>query len=138
MKKREPVSHIMTKNVHSVLETADLRTVAGIFKSENIHHLPIMRGHEIVGIISSSDINRLSINTLYDNQDGGLDAILDSLTLGHLMTQNPVVVETTDSILEIAEVFANANFHALPVVEGQELKGIVTTKDIIKYFLDQA
>jgi CBS domain-containing protein len=97
-----------------------------------------MRGNEIVGIISSSDINRLSINTLYDNQDGGLDAILDSLTLGHLMTQNPVVVETTDSILEIAEVFANANFHALPVVEGNELKGIVTTKDIIKYFLDQA
>lgn len=138
MKKREPVSHIMTKNVHSVLDTTDLRTVINIFKTEKINHLPILRGNEIIGIISSSDINRLFINDLYDNQEGGVEAIIDSLTLAHLMTHNPVIVETTDSIKEIAEVFANANFHALPVVEGATLKGIVTTKDVIRYFLDQA
>jgi CBS domain-containing protein len=53
------------------------------------------------------------------------------------MTNKPEVVDAETSIKEVAEIFAHKGFHALPVVEGKELKGIVTTTDVIKYMLEQ-
>jgi CBS domain-containing protein len=53
------------------------------------------------------------------------------------MTSKPKVVSISDSVKDVAEIFAKEEFHALPVVEGEELKGIVTTTDVIKYLLDQ-
>jgi CBS domain-containing protein len=47
------------------------------------------------------------------------------------------VVSEDDSIKDVAEIFVNEEFHALPVVAGHELKGIVTTTDVIRYLLDQ-
>jgi len=42
------------------------------------------------------------------------------------------------TVREVAEVFAEEEFHALPVVnEDNELIGIVTTTDVIKYLIDQ-
>jgi len=137
MKRREPVSHIMTKNVHTVSHTDSLRDVANVFKDSNIHHLPVKKGNEIVGIISSSDLNRLAFGKLYDHQEGADNAVLDSLSIDQVMTHNPLTVNADDSIKEVAEVFTNANFHAMPVLENNNLVGIVTTKDLLKYMLDQ-
>jgi CBS domain-containing protein len=137
MKRREPVSHIMTKNVHSVLYSDSLKTVADAFKSADLHHLPVKKGNEVVGIISSSDFNRLTFGKLYDHQEGADQAVLDSLSIDQVMTHNPLTVNADDSIKEVAEIFANAKFHALPVLENNELAGIVTTTDLIKYLIEQ-
>jgi CBS domain-containing protein len=137
MKRREPVSHIMTKNVHTVAHSDSLKEVANVFKDGNIHHLPVKKGNEIVGIISSNDINRLTFGKLYDHQEGIENAVLDTLSIDQVMTHNPLTVNAEDSIKEVAEVFANAKFHAMPVVENSQLVGIVTTTDLIKYMLEQ-
>ena len=137
MKRREPVSHIMTKNVHTVSHSDSLKEVANVFKNGNIHHLPVKKGNEIVGIISSNDINRLTFGKLYDHQEGIENAVLDTLSIDQVMTHNPLTVNAEDSIKEVAEVFANAKFHAMPVVENSQLVGIVTTTDLIKYMLEQ-
>ena len=137
MKRREPVSHIMTKNVHTVSHSDSLKEVANVFKNGNIHHLPVKKGNEIVGIISSNDFNRLTFGKLYDHQEGIENAVLDTLSIDQVMTHNPLTVNAEDSIKEVAEVFANAKFHAMPVVENSQLVGIVTTTDLIKYMLEQ-
>ena len=104
MKRREPVSHIMTKNVHSVLYSDSLKTVADAFKSADLHHLPVKKGNEVVGIISSSDFNRLTFGKLYDHQEGADQAVLDSLSIDQVMTHNPLTVNADDSIKEVAEI----------------------------------
>jgi CBS domain-containing protein len=40
-------------------------------------------------------------------------------------------------VREVAEIFSTAEYHSLPVVDDGELRGIVTTTDVIKYMLDQ-
>ncbi len=137
MKQREPITHIMTKNVHTVNINETLKTVSDIFNSEKIHHLPVTNGKEIIGIISSTDFSRLNFGSLYDQSGSSQTAVLDSLTIEQVMTHHPTVVNSTDSIKEVAEVFAQANFHALPVVENENLVGIVTTTDMIKFLIAQ-
>ncbi len=137
MKKREPVSHIMTKDVISVLESDKLDEVVAIFRKKNIRHLPVKKGGKITGMISRSDINRLTFGALFDNQEGADEAILQMLTIPQVMTANVRTVSSDAPIRDVAEIFSAAEYHSLPVVDNEELKGIVTTTDVIKYMLDQ-
>lgn len=137
MKKREPVSHIMTKDVISVKENDKLSEVAAIFRKKGIRHLPVKKGGKIIGMISRNDINRLTFGALFDNQEGADEAILQMLTIPQIMTADLRTVSSDTPVREVAEIFSTAEYHSLPVVDDGELKGIVTTTDVIKYMLDQ-
>lgn len=127
----------MTQHVLSVKEEDSLQDVLALFRKHKFRHLPVTKGNEVSGIISSTDINRLSFGALFDNQEGADAAILDMLSIPQVMSSKPEVVAAETPIREVAEIFATKGFHALPVVEGKELKGIVTTTDVIRYMLDQ-
>lgn len=137
MKRREPVSHIMTENLYSAREEDSLHHAVDLIRNHKIHHLPITKGNEISGIISSTDLNRLSFGGLFDNQEGSDEAVFEMLSIPQVMTEKPETVSPETTIKEVAEIFAKSGFHALPVAKDNELKGIVTTTDMIKYLLDQ-
>jgi CBS domain-containing protein len=137
MKKREPISHIMTKTVVTANENDGLRKVVEKLKQNTIRHIPIVRGKEVIGIISRSDINRLTFGALFEGQEGADEAILDMLTIPQVMTSKPMTVSSDTIIRDLAEIFVKEEFHALPVVDNGELKGIVTTTDVVRYFLEQ-
>ena len=137
MKKREPISHIMTKTVVTANEKDDLKIVVEKLKKNTIRHIPIVKGKEVVGIISRTDVNRLTFGALFEGQEGADEAILDMLTTSQIMTSKPRTVPSDMSIKDLAAIFAKEDFHALPVVDQDELKGIVTTTDVIKYLLEQ-
>ena len=137
MKRREPISHIMTKNVATVQVSDDLHDVIDLVKKNHIRHVPVLEGHDVVGIISSTDINRLTFSSLFENQEGADEAILEMLSISQVMTQKPRTVEAALSIREVAEILASEEYHALPVIENGQLAGIVTTTDVIKYLLEQ-
>ncbi|WP_281634401.1 CBS domain-containing protein [Flavobacterium luteolum] len=137
MKKREPISHIMTKTVVTADEKDDLKTVVEKLKTNTIRHIPIVKGKEVIGIISRTDINRLTFGALFEGQDNADEAILEMLTVPQVMTSKPKTVSSDTIIRDLAEIFVKEDFHALPVVDNGELKGIVTTTDVVKYFLEQ-
>ncbi|MDY0989934.1 CBS domain-containing protein [Flavobacterium sp. CFBP9031] len=137
MKKREPISHIMTKTVVTANEKDDLKKVVEKLKAHTIRHIPIVKGKEVVGIISRTDINRLTFGALFEGQENADEAILEMLTISQVMTSRPKTVSSDTIIRDLAEIFVKEEFHALPVVDNGELKGIVTTTDVMKYLLEQ-
>ncbi|MFD2942333.1 CBS domain-containing protein [Flavobacterium notoginsengisoli] len=137
MKKREPISHIMTKSVITVNQNDDLKNVVEKLKANSIRHIPVVNGKEVVGIISRTDINRLTFGALFDGQDGADEAVLEMLTIPQVMTSKPKTVSSELIIRDLAEIFVKEEFHAAPVVDKGELKGIVTTTDVLKYFLEE-
>jgi CBS domain-containing membrane protein len=138
MKKREPVSHIMTTELTTVNVTQSLREVVKTFEENNFRHLPVVSGDDLIGIISKTDILRISYGSNFGEQESQIDdAIFDMLSINQVMRTNLHTIEPETTIKEAAEIFSQAEFHALPVVQGKKLVGIVTTTDIIKYLLEQ-
>ncbi len=137
MKKREPVSQIMTHDVYTVNETDKLHEAVAIIRNHKIRHLPVVKGNAVTGIISRTDINRLTFGALFENQEGADEAVLEMLSIPQVMTAKPRTVSSDTTIREVAEIFSNEEYHALPVVDNGELKGIVTTTDVIRYLLEQ-
>lgn len=137
MKKREPVSRIMTKDVYTVNESDKLQDVATIIRKNKIRHIPVISGNAVIGIISRTDLNRLTFGAFFENQEGADESVLDMLSISQVMTSNPRTINTNDTIRDVAEIFAKEEYHALPVVDEGELQGIVTTTDVIAYMLEQ-
>lgn len=140
MKKREPVSTIMTKNMHVVQLDDKLVHVRELIRKHGIRHVPVVYKKQLVGIISKTDINRLTFGTLFEGQQDADEAVLDMLTLNQVMSHKPRVVRADDTIRKVAEILAVEEFHALPVVDPEDeskLVGIVTTTDVIRYMLEQ-
>jgi len=127
----------MTKTVLTVKEEDQLRDAVSLINKNNIRHLPVVKGGKVSGIISSTDVNRLTFSGLFNNQEGADEAVLDMLSITQVMTHHPVSVNSDTLIKQVAELFVDNGFHAMPVINDGKLEGIVTTTDVIKYLLDQ-
>ena len=140
MKKKEPVSTIMTKHAYTVQLTDSLYQVRDLILKHEIRHVPVMEGEKLVGIVSKTDVNRLSFSGLFAGEGQADEAVFEMLSIAQVMSQKLRVVKATDSIREVAEILSKEEFHALPVVDEHDpskLVGIVTTTDIIRYMLEQ-
>ncbi len=126
----------MTRNVHTIQVDAHLGEVINSFRKHKIRHLPVVENKKIMGMISRTDINRLTFGALFENQDNADEAILEILSIPQVMSTHPKSVSDDMLIKDVATIFATEEFHALPVVNNGELVGIVTTTDIIKYMLE--
>ena len=136
MKKREHISTIMTTDIYTIDLNGSLHEVNEIFAKHHFRHLPVMHEDELVGIISQTDILRISFgNTFGEDQGDADEAIFDMLSINQVMKHNPVIIGHNQTIREAAEIFTEQEFHALPVLDEGKIVGIVTTTDIIKYFL---
>jgi CBS domain-containing protein len=136
MKKRTPVSAIMTENPISVNLSNSVSDIAQIFKERNIHHIPVVSGSSLIGMVSKTDMDRISFVSDFQDEKANT-SIYESLDIQQVMTKQVETVQTDDQIKEAAELLARGSYHALPVMEGEELKGIVTSTDVINYLLEQ-
>lgn len=137
MKKRVPISQIMTKDLITLNPTQSLYDAEKLFKKHNIRHIPIVEGKTIIGVLSYSDLLRISFADLTDEEDSIESVVYDAFTISQVMAKVPLTVTTDTTIKEVAEILSKQSFHSLPVIENEELVGIVTTTDLINYLLEQ-
>lgn len=138
MKKNVPVSNIMTSNLVLLNLNDTLEKAEGLFKKHNIRHIPVVNNNVTEGILSYTDLLRISFADAVDEDADHVDSIVyDMFTLEQVMVKNVITVKATDTIYEVAQILAKENFHALPVEEEGKLVGIVTTTDLIKYLLEK-
>ncbi|SDX41485.1 CBS domain-containing protein [Lutibacter oricola] len=138
MKRLEPVSKIMTKELITLSLNDDLYKAEKLFKENHIRHIPVVEDEHIIGMLSYSDLKRISFLDSYDSHEIEIDnAVYKMLSIRQLMVKNLVKVNSSITVKSVAEILSQNEFHALPVVENDILVGIVTTTDLLKYLLDQ-
>ena len=138
MKKHETISKIMSANVASVQVGQPLSDVRDLMVNANIHHVPIIDGSKLVGLISFTDL--MKINFVINGVDErSINAIIDQqFSIREIMSDKLVTIKNTDTIRDGSELLAKAGFHSLPVIDDEgALVGIVTTTDLIRYLNEQ-
>lgn len=117
----EPVSTIMARNLYTLSAHDPCSEAQKIFREHTFHHIPVVRGKELVGMLSKSALTPFS------------DELLAKMEVEDLMIKKLVKISSSDKIGVAAEIFLANHFHALPIADDGELVGIVTTFDIIHY-----
>lgn len=136
MKKRTPISQIMSKDVVTVNKTQTIKEVSELINNRSIHHVPVVSGKEVIGMLSTTDLQKISfINTV---EGGGITtAMWDVVNIEQVMAKNVKTAQKDDTIHDVAQVLATNDFHALPIMDKDEIVGIVTSTDLLKYLVDQ-
>ncbi|AMC11793.1 hypothetical protein Lupro_11155 [Lutibacter profundi] len=138
MKRLEPVSKIMTRKLITLTLSDDLYKAEKLFLENHIRHIPIVEDEHIIGMLSLSDLKRISFLDSYDANEIKIDnAVYSMLSIGQLMVKNIIKINSSITVKSVVEILSKNEFHALPVVENDILVGIVTTTDILKYLLKQ-
>ena len=119
----EPLSSIMTRNVVTAGPDDKLSVARDIFMRNRVHHLPIVAGRKLVGILTTYDMFK------WNGKNGDNDSTL----VRDVMTTHLATLEPEDKVGSAAELFLENLFHAVPIVKDGDLHGIVTSFDVLKY-----
>ena len=129
-----PVTEIMSTPVHAIGIDQHLSDARRLMTRERIHHVLIVEGRRLVGMVSASDIMRLGYGDTPD-ANAPLAKVMDSShSLREVMQRELVTIGHVQSIRKAAELLSSGSFHALPVVDGEGAAlGMVTSTDLVRY-----
>lgn len=132
MNLNSPVSSLMTTNVKCVTPDQKIIDLKHIYEQQQFHHhIPVTVNNELVGMVSLIDFMRaIHDATLDDNE-----AVYHTILVKDIMTLNPISVPGTTPLKEVAEMLAEGAFHSVVITDNKQVKGIVTTSDLLNFFL---
>lgn len=129
------IQDIMTTSLVTVAPEDSFGEVKLLFDKNDFHHLLVVNEEkELIGIISLEDLWRTAYHVSFvtTGQTFSKDWY-NNYQVKHMMTEKPMTIEPEDTLGLAADIFKANQFRALPVVDGQELVGIVTPYDLMQY-----
>jgi CBS domain-containing membrane protein len=138
MRKNDPVTNIMAKQVESIQEGQPLSEVYKMMCNTGIHHVPVLNSKKLVGLISFTDMMKLSL-AIDTSNSHTVSALIDQqFTIAEVMSKNLITITEGQSVRDAAEALSEGDFHSLPVVDGAgNIAGMVTSTDLIRYLSAQ-
>ena len=131
------VSDIMVTNVLSVKDTDNVHQARMLLKEKGIRHLPVVshESGEFMGMLTQASLLNNVFNIV---EKFGLSSLekreLRSL-VKDIMSFDNIIASPDMDLLHAGEIFTSKKASCLPVVENNQLKGVVTSVDFVKLSL---
>lgn len=122
----------MGRNVVTISASERMSTVEDIMTLGHVRHMPVVQGGRLVGVVSERDLLRASLSVLSEHRGAERRAFLHVVEIARVMSTPPIVIGPDASVDEAALVMAEKKIGCLPVVEGDQLIGMVTETDVLR------
>jgi acetoin utilization protein AcuB len=119
--------HFMPRTVEPSDSVAHARA---LLEECGIKHLPVVAKGQLVGIISSRDLQARGSTTRGHALDRALEWHPNGITIREVMTTRVDTANPSDTLSSAAELMRRKHVSALPVLERGHLIGIITRNDI--------
>ena len=144
---RWKVSDLMTNDVVTVNENHTITHVINVMEENNIDGVVVMFDNEIAGIITPANISfaqvddpetGVSVERVYfvrqgiEGEDKRKAREISMLTAGDIMNEEFVSISPDKDAVEAAKLMYDSKISHMPVIEDENLVGIITKTDIIK------
>ncbi len=130
------ISSIMTRRVVTVEMDDSLHTIREIFHNVKFHHILVVDGQKLVGVISDRDFIRALSPFLDTPSENKRDANTLNKRAHQIMSRTLITVDAETSIEKANNLLLENNISCLPVISPNgSIEGIVTWKDILKFYL---
>ncbi len=123
----------MRKKAVTISASERLSTVEDIMTLGHVRHMPVVQGGKLVGVVSERDLLRASLSVLSEHHEDERRAFLHVVEIGRIMSTPPIVVDPDASIDEAALIMAEKRIGCLPVLEGDDLVGMLTETDVLRW-----
>jgi CBS domain-containing protein/gamma-glutamyl:cysteine ligase YbdK (ATP-grasp superfamily) len=119
------IERIMSKNLYTVQPDDLLEMAANIMMWKNIRHLPVeSKSGKIVGLLTQKSLFKYMVETKCN---------IDEVAVKDVMLKELVTVNPDDLILHAIQLMLDFKITCLPVIDNNNLAGIVTEHDFVKF-----
>jgi CBS domain-containing protein len=113
---------VKDRKIYSIDAGRTVLEAARFMMENNVGALPVLRNGELIGIFSERDVM---------NRVVAVGRTPGHTAVSEVMTANPRAVSLDETIAECLFIMHEFGFRHLPIVEGKELKGLVSLRDIV-------
>jgi acetoin utilization protein AcuB len=125
------IAQVMKANPICVGMDTRLEEIRCLLDKHDFHHLPVLDGDELVGIISDRDILRIISPFLDTGSEMTRDVEILNKAAHQIMTRQPISVSLDDSLNKVIEWMVSAGISCIPVLDKGRLVGIITWRDLV-------
>ena len=130
------VVDLMTSDPLVVTTVETIGKAEELMAENNIRQIPVVKGRELVGIVTDRDIRAFLSDVLRGEPEARERAL--KTALGDIMTTEPLFVAPDDDLKDAIEMLIEQKFGAIPVVdEAEGLIGIVSYVDVLRNYLER-
>ncbi|KUO43194.1 MAG: hypothetical protein APU95_03545 [Hadesarchaea archaeon YNP_N21] len=123
----------MTEKVITAEPEMQIKEAARRMIARKVRRLPVVRDRELVGIVTTMDILKFfASGRIFDFMTSGEVDEAMSAGVNRVMTRQVVTIEPQADVGEAASLMVNKKFSGLPVLEADELVGIITERDLLE------
>jgi len=130
------VGLIMHTDLITVSPDTSLMSARKLLAQKRIDHLLVVEGpKKLVGLVSDRDVKQSWASSATALSKNELNYLLEKVTLADIMIKEIFTVEPKTTIERAALVMQENRISALPVMDGGNLVGIITTTDVMRVLL---
>jgi len=127
----------MQKNPIVLKKGDSLKVASRLIKVHRIRHLPVVdENNHLIGIVADRDVKKASASDATTLDIHELFYLLDRIGVDEIMTKKVVTVGPELPLEQAAKILHDRKFGCLPVLENNELVGIITTSDVLEFIMD--
>jgi CBS domain-containing protein len=119
---------VKDRRIYSIEADRTVLEGARFMMEHRIGALPVLRNGELVGIFSERDIM---------NRVVAVGRLPGTTKISEVMTAKPKAVSIDETIENCLYLMREFGFRHLPIVDGKELKGLVSSRDILLRYISQ-
>lgn len=114
------IAEIMTEDCKTITPNDSIRDAAALMKDNDIGFVPVVEGRKLIGVVTDRDL----VIRGYANGREGSSSVRD------VLSTNVRTVTSDMSVDEAATIMADNQIRRLPIVDGGELRGVVSIGDL--------
>src|SRR6185312_1390764 len=119
---------VKNRRVYSIEADQSVLEGARFMMEHKIGAVPVLRNGELVGIFSERDIM---------NRVVAVGRLPGTTKVSEVMTTNPKAVSIDETVENCLFLMREFGFRHLPITDGKELKGLVSSRDILLRYVSQ-
>jgi CBS domain-containing protein len=115
---------VKDRKLYSIEATRTVLEAARYMMEHNVGAVPVLRDSSLAGILSERDIM---------NRVVAVGRTPGTTAVSEVMTANPRSVSADESVEECLFIMREFGFRHLPIVDGKELKGLISLRDVLMH-----
>jgi acetoin utilization protein AcuB len=135
-----PTEHIrtwMTPRPVTIDPEMSVPDAAALMKKSGFRRLIVTRHRDLVGIVTDRDLREAMPSDATSLSIWEINFLIAKLKVKEIMTSNVVTISDDASLEQAAQIMLERRIGGLPVMNGPEIVGIVTTTDVLRAFIER-
>lgn len=132
------VKDFMSKKVVFVSPETKVAKASELMKANHIHRLPVIENDKLIGLVTEGSIKDATPSKATSLSIYEMNYLLNKTTVKDVMIKDVVTISRFAMLEDAIYAMRQNNIGVLPVVDDEQLYGIITDKDIFDAFLEIA